>query len=254
MKNKIKKAKKISKEWDSRADSGYIKLEWVNSGELLEEFIKFINPQKKDISIDLGTGTGKIAERLSEKNDKVYAIDYSQKMLDHAPKKKNITYICADAKDLKKLGIGMVDKVAARMVFHHLGECLNEVLDSAKQMLLPGGSIFLCEGIPPSDRAYDNWKETNIILEEDRVFNTPEMWINLFSQNNFKVSDIKTMAIKNLSTKKWLESRGESPETIERIIKLRKNMNNNLKKDWNARVTSDDVFVDTYWFFLKADA
>ena len=57
VKNKIAS----SKEWDSRAKSGYVNLEWVNSGDLLNEFLKFINPQKKDIAIDLGTGTGKVA-------------------------------------------------------------------------------------------------------------------------------------------------------------------------------------------------
>lgn len=249
----VKKDKRLSREWDSRADSGYVKLEWVNSGELLEEFIKFIRPRKKDISIDLGTGTGKIAEKLSEKNSRVYAIDYSQKMLDLAPKRKNISYVCADAKNLNELELGMVDKIVARMVFHHLNSCLSEVLESSRQMLLPKGSIFLCEGIPPSDRAYENWKETNIILENDRVFNTPEMWVNLFKKKKFNVSKTKTMAIKNLSTRKWLESRGESKKTIDKIISIRKSMNENLKKDWNARVTADDVYVDTYWFFLKAD-
>ncbi len=253
MENKIKKNKKISKEWDSRADSGYIKLEWVNSGELLKEFIRFINPKKKEISIDLGTGTGKIAEKLSKTNKKVYAIDYSQKMLDHAPKKANIIYICADAKNLDKLGIGMVDKIVARMVFHHLNSCLEDVLKSSRNILAPKGSIFLCEGIPPSDRAYYNWKKTNIILEKNRVFNTPEMWIRIFEKENFKVSKTQIVAIKNLSTRKWLESRGESKRTIETIINIRKKMSENMKNDWNARATDDDVFVDTYWFLLKAD-
>lgn len=252
MKNKNKK-KILSKEWDDRADRGYANLEWVNSGDLLDEFLKFIGPKKKDIVIDLGTGTGKVAEELSKKVKKVYGIDYSQKMLDTAPKKENIVYICADAKDIESLKLGSVDKIVARMVFHHLKKNLDEVLESCRKMLLPKGSFFLCEGIPPIERAYENWKQTNILLEKDRVFNTQSMWIDLFKKNSLKVSKTKTIAIKNLSTRNWVESRGESKKTIEKVINLRKNMSSELKKDWNARIIKDDVFVDTYWFFLKVD-
>jgi len=80
------------------------------------------------------------------------------------------------------------------------------------------------------------------------------MWIEIFKKHKFKISAMKTVAIKNLSTRNWLESRGESDATIKKIISIRTDMSENLKKDWNARITSDDVFVDTYWFFLKADA
>lgn len=251
---KKEKTKKIlSKEWDDRAKGGYVKLEWVNSGDLLNEFLKFIKPVKKDIVVDLGTGTGKIAEELSGNVNKIYGIDYSQKMLDLAPKKVNIEYICADAKDLGALGIGRVDKIIARMVFHHLKDNLDEVLDSCRQMLFPKGSFFLCEGVPPTKRAYDNWKETNILLEKDRVFNTQAMWMSLFKNKKFKISNTRTMAIRGLSTRNWLESRGESKEIVEKIINLRKNMDHELKKDWNAKVTKNDVYVDTYWFFLKAE-
>lgn len=251
MKKTVKK-KIISKEWDDRADMGYAKLEWVNSGNLLDEFLKFMRPKKKDIAIDLGTGTGKIAEELSKTIQKVYGVDYSQKMLDLAPKMKNIVYICADAKDIGTLDVGNVDKIVARMVFHHLKKNLNSVLSSCKKILSPKGSFYLCEGIPPTKRAYKNWKETNILLEKDRVFNTPEMWVALFKKKKFKVTKTRTMAIKSLSTRKWLVSRGENKRTIEKVISIRRNMSDELKKDWNARITTDDVFVDTYWFFLEA--
>ena len=140
------------------------------------------------------------------------------------------------------------------MVFHHLRASLDKVIDYCRQILLPDGSLFLCEGISPTKRAYDNWKKINGILEKDRVFNTKNMWIEIFKKHKFKISAMKTVAIKNLSTRNWLESRGESDATIKKIISIRTDMSENLKKDWNARITSDDVFVDTYWFFLKADA
>lgn len=249
----ISKKKLSSKEWDDRAKGGYANLEWVNSGDLLDEFIKFINPKAHHELTDLGTGTGKVAEELSRHAKHVYGVDYSQKMLDLAPKKENITYICADAKDIHLLPVKKLHGIVARMIFHHLNGSLEDVLAKAHNMLHREGSFFLCEGIPPSTRSYQNWKSTNILLENDRVFNAPNMWIDLFKKNNFKVAKTKTMAIKNLSTRKWLESRGESKEIIEAVIALRKHMSDKLKKDWNARLTKDDVFVDTYWFFLKAD-
>lgn len=250
---KTSKKNKASKEWDDRADMGYANLEWVNHGDLLDEFIKFIHPKGHHELIDLGTGTGKVAEELARHAKYVYGVDYSQRMIDLAPKKKNISYVCADAKDIHLLPIKKTHGIVARMVFHHLNGFLEDVLEKSRNMLHEEGSFFLCEGIPPTDRAYQNWKDTNILLEQDRVFNSPDMWIDLFQKNKFKVSKTRTMAIKNLSTRKWLEGRGENKKTTEKVIQLRKNMDDRLKKDWNARITKDDVFVDTYWFFLKAD-
>lgn len=252
MKKKTK-LNSIAKEWDDRADMGYANLEWVNHGDLLDEFIKFINPKKHQELIDLGTGTGKVAEELSKHAKHVFGVDYSQKMLDLAPKMENITYVCADAKNIHLLPVKKTHGIVARMVFHHLNGFMEDVLEKSRNMLHVDGSFFLCEGVPPTGRAYENWKETNILLEKDRVFNSPDMWVDLFKKNDYKVAKTRIMAIKNLSTRNWLESRGESKATVNKIIALRKNMSDILKKDWNAKITKDDVFVDTYWFFLKAD-
>lgn len=59
----------------------------------------FQHVQQKHMAWDCGTGSGQVAEYLSENFAKVYASDISKDQLKHAPKKENIEYKNVPAED-----------------------------------------------------------------------------------------------------------------------------------------------------------
>ncbi|MDR7210850.1 methyltransferase domain-containing protein [Flavobacterium piscis] len=59
--------------------------------EMIEYVISFAN--KRLIALDVATGNGQVANKLSVFFEKVYATDISQKQLDNAIKSENIIYI-----------------------------------------------------------------------------------------------------------------------------------------------------------------
>jgi len=65
-----------------------------------EEIIKLLNPQKNEIILDIGCGTGDLTKKISELSGNVIGIDNSKEMIQSAQKKyPEISFIHTDAKD-----------------------------------------------------------------------------------------------------------------------------------------------------------
>lgn len=59
--------------------------------EMIEYIVSFVN--NKSIALDIATGNGQVAHKLSAYFEKIFATDISQKQLDNAIQAKNIIYI-----------------------------------------------------------------------------------------------------------------------------------------------------------------
>ncbi|MBI5465417.1 class I SAM-dependent methyltransferase [Candidatus Gottesmanbacteria bacterium] len=237
--------------WNIRRSKNYHKLEWVNSGELLEDFIKFINPAPEETIIDLGTGTGKVAEAVYRKGAKVGGVDYSMEMLIQASKQINlpIMWIQGDANFLP-FPDGSINKVSARMILHHLINPLKAVLECLR-ILKTGGKLFICEGIAPNDDSFNNWVKINQILEPGRKAFSPEILERLLIDAGFTSIEKKIIVTPKLSTKDWLKNRGDNPKIREQVMEMRRNLPENEKKSWNLKNTGNDILVDVPWLLIS---
>jgi len=98
-------------------------------------------PKTEELVVaDLGAGTGDLLFFLSMQFKRVYAIDFSEKMLNIAKEKfigkKNITFKQGDIRDLSKLGLKLDIAIAINSILcpsiNDVNKILKEVYDSLK--------------------------------------------------------------------------------------------------------------------------
>lgn len=94
--------------------------------------------------LDVGTGTGQLAELLSTRIDQVLAVDPSATMLEAAIKKPNIVYKQARAEDLYQVfeaDAGSIDLITVSQALHWFN--VPDFLQQAYKLLRPGGSLIV---------------------------------------------------------------------------------------------------------------
>ena len=104
---------------------------------------------KSDILIDFGAGTGTFAIQAALRIGKVYAVDVSKAMLDHASVKakregvSNIEY-CHGGFLTYELGGELADHIVTTFSFHHLPDFWKGVaLRRMYHMLKPSGNLYI---------------------------------------------------------------------------------------------------------------
>ncbi len=131
------------KEWDEYAENYH--------DYIISPFVEEVrNPIFKDLEniknssdmvvADLGTGRGDCLPHLAEKFRKVYAIDFSERMLAKAKEKnrkhKNIIFRKADLRNLTELGLNLDVAIAVNSILHpysaDVDKSLLEVYNSLK--------------------------------------------------------------------------------------------------------------------------
>ncbi|MCX4692768.1 class I SAM-dependent methyltransferase [Streptomyces sp. NBC_01408] len=98
------------------------------------------------ITVDLGTGTGRVAERLAGPRRRVIAVDRSRKMLELARHKLPAAHAVALRADVRELPLedASVDAVVCSGVLHHLPQWPAAVEEAAR-VLKPGGKLLVRE-------------------------------------------------------------------------------------------------------------
>jgi trans-aconitate 2-methyltransferase len=67
-----------------------------------EEIVQLLNPQKSEVILDLGSGTGDLTKQIGDACQEVIGLDYSKDMIQAAQKKyPDIRFVLADAKKFK---------------------------------------------------------------------------------------------------------------------------------------------------------
>jgi len=236
--------------WHVRRSKDYRKLEWVNAGELLDVFIKFISPKKNEMILDLGTGAGKVAEAVYKKGAVVIGMDYSLDMLIQASRqiKFPIAWTQGDANFLP-FPDDTMNKISARMIFHHLVNPFKALLECMR-ILKPGGKLFICEGIAPNKNSFRNWMRMNQLLEPGKKTFSPKILERLLIDAGFAKIKKKVVVTPQLSTKSWLKNRGDSLKIIKIVMEMRKKLSQDEKKAWNLKEVRGDIFVDVPWLLI----
>ncbi|KAK9696212.1 trans-aconitate methyltransferase 1 [Basidiobolus ranarum] len=94
-----------------------------------------------DVALDVGTGTGQVAESLAARFQKVYGIDSSSTMLDSAIKGNNIIYSVGSAEDLSQFGSQSIDLISVAEAFHWFNH--SKFFDEVQRVLKPQGTLVI---------------------------------------------------------------------------------------------------------------
>jgi len=238
--------------WRTRVKS-YNGLQWATQKGYLESLIDFIRPEKQDVILEIGTGTGIVANALGEKCEKVIAIDNSESMVKgFKSERKNVEGHLGDARALM-FPDNSFDKVVARMALHHIMVDLDKVFREANRVLKPYGVFIISEGVPPSneEEVVKDYGEIFKLKEERRIF-TEEMLKEMLKPL-FREVEAEYFWQKGMSFRNWLEGDSHlSKEQREKIFEFRKNSGSKVKKAYNLREKGNDLIVDFRMLNIKA--
>ncbi|CAJ0868198.1 6154_t:CDS:10 [Entrophospora sp. SA101] len=161
-----------------------------------------------DAALDVGTGTGQVAQVLADSFKKVYGVDSSAKMLENAVKKsKNITYSVSTAENLGQFGDSSIDLLTVALAAHWFD--LPKFLEESYRVLKSpssssGGGTLAIWGY--SSNTFDNYPTaselfvdytTNLmrdywekgVLEMDNLYRGFDIPERLFKNVKFEVYD-----------------------------------------------------------------
>lgn len=102
-------------------------------------------PDRRELALDIGCGTGIVTQSLAGHFGKVVGIDISNEMLAAARKKRNapnIDYIEMNAESVDT--VERYDYIVSRTTFHHISD-VPALLDKLKSMTKPGGRIAILD-------------------------------------------------------------------------------------------------------------
>jgi ubiquinone/menaquinone biosynthesis C-methylase UbiE len=235
--------------WKNRAQN-YNKLSWTKKQEFMEAMIRFCKPKKRDLALDLGSGTGAVTQHLAEKVSIVIGVDISEDMIVQALSNNNILCQLMNAEALK-LPNNFFNLVTARMVFHHITN-LDKAMNEASRVLKKGGRMVICEGVPPAESVRRRYNEIFKLKEKRHTF-YPEDLVGLYKKAKFKNISVKPYVMKQVSMHNWLSNSGLSYGVCRKIENLHLDADNNFKKAYNIKVTEDDVLMDWKFVFVSGE-
>lgn len=229
--------------WHIRS-AKYDKLYWTKDKSYLDCIVEASRFKKKDVVLDVGTGTGVIARTLKPYVRHVVGMDISESMLEKG-NWEGFSSIKWDISDLL-FANSTFDKVIARMVFHHILDNLDRVMLRCYDLLKDKGSLIVAEGIPPTDeRNVIDWYSHMFSFKEKRRTFTEKQLKDFFKRNGFVNVNSIGHTMKNFSIKNWLNNSGLDSISQKKIMKLHTEADQSIKDAYNMKITKDDCLVDT---------
>ena len=147
------------------------------------ELIEFLNIQKRDKIIDVGSGTGDLINLILKKNLKntLFSVDLNEAMLNYSKKKfkrKNVHFIKANAEKLP-FDNNYFDKFIISFCLRNVTN-INKALAESFRVLKPGG-IFYCLEFSKSEtdiisNIYDIYKKNFIPWIGEKVAKNREAY------------------------------------------------------------------------------
>lgn len=229
--------------WHIRS-AKYDKLYWTKDDSYLEQIIKLSDFKKKDIVLDVGTGTGIIARTVGPRVKHVVGMDISDSMLKKGDW-KGFSVVKWDISDLL-FASNIFDKVIARMVFHHILGNLDRAIMRCYDLLKNNGFLIVAEGVPPSeDKDVVSWYSHMFTFKEKRRTFTENQLTSHLKNNGFSNVRSSVYVMKNFSIKNWVENSGLSHTAQKKILNLHIKADPKIKRLYNMKVACGDCLVDT---------
>lgn len=228
--------------WQQRAKA-YNNLAWVRDRRFMASIIAAGNFRKSDIVLDAGAGTGVVAKALVPLVQGVIALDSSPHMMKvSADHQHNIKWVTGDLRSLE-FADNIFDAIVARYVFHHIIDDTEKAMTECYRVLRHGGVMVFAEGVPPSQRTKQDFVEIFKLKEKRITFMRDDM-IKLMTSAGFIICRKKSLRLKQMSVRNWIESGGTPESAKEAIFLMHRNAPDYFKQDYKMTLTGNDCLID----------
>jgi putative AdoMet-dependent methyltransferase len=180
-----------------------------NYFQILDRVVELIEFSPDAHVLDIGAGTGLLAERVTHSNIKLYGIDISEKMMDQIRKKG----LRIELRTGHFLDIPFDDKqfecVVSTFAFHHVPDRLKvTAFDEMRRVMKPNGRLIIADFMTENDnqrkklihRFHKEGRQDMILELNDEEFMNIEHAIGYFESHGYKVS------VERGSTLTWIFS------------------------------------------------
>ena len=232
----------------------YDDLKWVFNDQFREIIINLVDPKSTDIMLDLGAGSGAIADFFYSRVKKVVAVDISESMLEKArvllSDADNVEFILSDGQ-ATGLKDEHFDHIVCRNALHHFTDPVNG-LKEINRMLKPDGVFTLIEPVPPNQTAKTLWSALFLVRDKGRYpdfYFTPEELID-FVRSEFEVIATASNQIQ-IPMSNWLNIDSLSKSDIEQIYEFLQNSTDEEHKSLGIYQEEGDWQMTHSWSLLK---
>lgn len=227
--------------WGKRAET-FDKLDWVKSRNYMDVLLEACKLQPEQRVLDLGCGTGRVAQMLVPHVKKVVGIDIAPEMIDKAKETvPEAEFVVADARDLSLFDRNQFDCVVARMIFHHILDGLKDAVRECHRVLKPEGRLVIAEGIAPHP-LLQNWFAEMMALKEERLALRPEDLLKLLT--GFRMSSASTFIQPQMSLRNWIEYGGVPEENKAALWEMHQALDSEGRALYNMIETDHDMLMD----------
>ena len=237
--------------WNVRAKN-YDKLFWTKDEGYQEKILAAGEFSKKDLVLDVGTGTGIMARCIRPHVRHVVGMDFSDSML----KRGTWEGISMMKWDLTE-GLfqnRLFDKIVGRMVFHHILDNLDRAFLRCYDLLKGGGRLIIAEGVPPGeDQEVIDWYTEMFKHKEVRRTFTKSLLVNYFTKNGFKDVKVHTYKMKRFNINNWLINSGLDKAKQKLILDMHFKASRKVKAAYNMKVRDGVCLVDTDNLIIVGD-
>jgi len=221
--------------WLKRSEK-YNKTNWVNDQKYFDAYLGLLPQKQFDSILEVGIGTGAVANVVSERVGSLIGIDFSAEMIskiDHP----GIDARLADAHALP-FQDDSFELIYMRNVVHYLDDpelAFSEIYRCLKQ----NGYFLFSQVIPPDDSISE---EYDWLIGRNIHYPTHASIVELFSI--FTVLRKNIFIFKNQSINNWLDNTCDNEE--EKTIVKNRHLNASKRYKWLAKFKKmdDDIFID----------
>ena len=229
------------KYWARRAVQ-YNKISWVKNKDFINAFLGMLPEQIFNSILEVGVGTGAVAEKFVEIIGPLIGIDISKEMISNI-NHPNITAMVGDVHKLK-FDDNTFDLIYMRNVIHYVDNP-SLALSEIYRCLKPGGHFLFAQVIPPDDSISE---EYDWLIGRNIHYPTKSEIINLLK--DFHIEDFNHYILKSQSIMNWLNNTCDDKFERQKIINRHKRTSEVYKSLANFEETENDILVNINHFMV----
>tara|TARA_Y100000588_G_scaffold387148_1_gene484290 strand:- start:419 stop:1201 length:783 start_codon:yes stop_codon:yes gene_type:complete len=226
----------------------YVTSSFHSASSSLTRCVEILNPSK-GILLDIATGGGHVAIKMSEHCDLIIASDLTRGMLEstreHATNKKiqNMYFLRTDSESIS-ISDSSLDYVSVRIASHHFSK-ISSFVEEVFRVLKPGGKFIFVDNICPEEETeaelYNTFERKrdpshNICLSMPKLN-------KIFLNSGFKILHTEKIK-KKMDFPEWVDRPHINEKIIFELENLLSNSSLTLKKWLNPRTEKGKLFFD----------